>query len=665
MKRSCLHLLLLTGILCFCQLGAQTYPLRTIEEIQFVSDPATSDVSPFLGDTVTVRGLLMNDVRSLSVGERWASFVVDPESPSDPWNGFFVIQHDTTVTGTFFTTLLPGDVAHFTGVIEEFSGLTQLALLTDPIVPVVLESFDNPLPAPVELSSEDLTNLANGEQWEGQFVRLSNVTIRDNQFSGNRALVADSSNWLAFLDDYFRFYRERFDNGTFSWPANGSVVHATGFVRGFPSTVSLNPRDFGDLTVLSSPPVINSVDRNPEIPASLDDVTVSANITDTGIVTAASLHYSVNAGPWLVAPMSGSGDLWSGDIPSQGDGSALRYFVSATDNDGNTTRFPEDTSRATGEMFRYFVRDNGLLIRDVQDDGGYRRGNSAYLGIRVWLRGVVMSAPNQFTGYFIQDADAPWSGLFVSDIATVLEIGDLIDVHGMIVEDFGFTRMDGDSVVLVQNNTGPFPPVVLNTGDINTGASQSEAYESVLVRLENVTVTDTMPDSPNNFGEFIIDDGSGGLRVDDLSEQYEGNLGSEVILGSVGALQGFLIYQFSDFKVAPRDNNDVDLMVLGIDNPAGPIKDFVLHQNYPNPFNPETRIRFYLKDGQQARLEVFDVLGQRVASLLDGPESQPAGWREVSWNGRNFAGQPVASGVYLYRLQAGGQVLVRKMMLMR
>jgi len=59
------------------------------------------------------------------------------------------------------------------------------------------------------------------------------------------------------------------------------------------------------------------------------------------------------------------------------------------------------------------------------------------------------------------------------------------------------------------------------------------------------------------------------------------------------------------------------------------------------------------------------VLGQRVASLLDGPESQPAGWREVSWNGRNFAGQPVASGVYLYRLQAGGQALVRKMMLMR
>ena len=78
---------------------------------------------------------------------------------------------------------------------------------------------------------------------------------------------------------------------------------------------------------------------------------------------------------------------------------------------------------------------------------------------------------------------------------------------------------------------------------------------------------------------------------------------------------------------------------------------FALYPNVPNPFNPETVIRFELPWDCPARLEVFDVLGQRVVTLVAG--TLPRGVHEAVWNGRNETGTPVSSGLYLYRLQAG------------
>ena len=155
----CGNWLLLFLIMGTLTLQAQ-YPLRTISEIQFVSDPAVSDVSPLLGDTVEVRGLVLNPINALVVGARWGCFVVDPDNPSDPWNGFFILQNDSTITGTDFGTIIPGDICRFTGVVTEFQGFTQLTLLTDPLVPVVLESLGS-IPAPVELGTDDL-NLSRG-----------------------------------------------------------------------------------------------------------------------------------------------------------------------------------------------------------------------------------------------------------------------------------------------------------------------------------------------------------------------------------------------------------------------------------------------------------------------------------------------------------------------
>jgi hypothetical protein len=88
-----------------------------------------------------------------------------------------------------------------------------------------------------------------------------------------------------------------------------------------------------------------------------------------------------------------------------------------------------------------------------------------------------------------------------------------------------------------------------------------------------------------------------------------------------------------------------------------------LGQNAPNPFNPQTSISFVLPATAVVRLEVFDVEGRRVATLVDA--TMPAGRHRVLWDGTDRDRRPVATGTYFYRLTAGKRSLSRKMLLLK
>ena len=90
-------------------------------------------------------------------------------------------------------------------------------------------------------------------------------------------------------------------------------------------------------------------------------------------------------------------------------------------------------------------------------------------------------------------------------------------------------------------------------------------------------------------------------------------------------------------------------------------QQFTLGQNYPNPFNPSTVIPYQLASVAHVRLEVFNVLGQRLATLVDG--MQPAGSHTAWWDATDAAGQAVGAGVYIYRLSSEGRVQSRRMVL--
>lgn len=87
-----------------------------------------------------------------------------------------------------------------------------------------------------------------------------------------------------------------------------------------------------------------------------------------------------------------------------------------------------------------------------------------------------------------------------------------------------------------------------------------------------------------------------------------------------------------------------------------------LLQNYPNPFNPGTTIAFEVPEGH-TRVRVFDLSGRLVRTLVDA--ELPAGPGRASWDGTDVRGASVGSGIYLYRLEAGGATHTRKMLLLR
>lgn len=90
---------------------------------------------------------------------------------------------------------------------------------------------------------------------------------------------------------------------------------------------------------------------------------------------------------------------------------------------------------------------------------------------------------------------------------------------------------------------------------------------------------------------------------------------------------------------------------------------FSLEQNFPNPFNPSTVISFTLPQAGRVRLEVLNLLGEPVATLID--EEREAGTHQVTWNGTNQEGNTVPSGVYFYKLHQGTNTLTRRMVFVR
>jgi len=87
-----------------------------------------------------------------------------------------------------------------------------------------------------------------------------------------------------------------------------------------------------------------------------------------------------------------------------------------------------------------------------------------------------------------------------------------------------------------------------------------------------------------------------------------------------------------------------------------------LAPNYPNPFNPATTIRYALPEASRVTLAVYDIMGREVRrwDLQEEP-----GYKQVVWDGRDHAGQPIPSGIYIYRLDLGGFSQSKKMLLLR
>ncbi len=121
----------------------------------------------------------------------------------------------------------------------------------------------------------------------------------------------------------------------------------------------------------------------------------------------------------------------------------------------------------------------------------------------------------------------------------------------------------------------------------------------------------------------------------------------------------------ADFRFTEVMVDDKVATVTGINDRQPELKPTTWHlsQNHPNPFNAETAIRFQVPVTAAVKIEVFNLLGQSLIKLIDA-EKEP-GMYTVLWNGCNQQGQPLPSGIYIYRLEAGSFVASRKLALVR
>ena len=105
----------------------------------------------------------------------------------------------------------------------------------------------------------------------------------------------------------------------------------------------------------------------------------------------------------------------------------------------------------------------------------------------------------------------------------------------------------------------------------------------------------------------------------------------------------------ADIKTSVGENNKTSV-------PNG----FVLNQNYPNPFNPETLISYQIQTAGNVQLEVFDVLGKKISTLVN--KYQQPGIYSITFNTSKYS---IPSGIYFYRIQSGSFVESKKMILLK
>jgi hypothetical protein len=697
----------LFALMLTINISAQQYPEITIMDIQYQPDILiTGDQpSPYNGDTVTVTGVVMvspykyanPDSGVILIAGAPALYLQD--TTETDWAGILVRHPNST---SVFDILDTGMVIKVTGWVDEFNVTTQLNAINFE-ASGVLGLMERPEPVVITLDS--LANLGSfegkllGETWESVLVEVRNVTVVSETpppIGTGFFYVYDQNDTKVYVGNQSSYYR---NNAT--RPPTGSTLE---YVRGYIQNRSnvggnqyiniIMPAYPEDVKILTFAPAISNVSRTPVEVGFGVPVTVSAQIIDQdGTIASAQLFYRKNLGSNIELPMNNTtGNTWQAIIPGQPDSCVVDFFIRATDNDNNVSIFPADTTK--GRYF-YLVLNRPLTIQDVQYSP-FGSGFSGYNGYQVTVSGIVTADTSDINGnetgtisgpqVYIQNGTGPWSGIKITGTETLtLNRGDNVTVTGTVREDFSMTEIFGinSPANITVNSTGnPVPPAQLLSTEtidlLSSGTVQAEQWEGVLIKYENVTVTDENADGnvgphdppANNYGDILVADASNAdARV---SLQYGNHIyhnfwkaGQDTVpiylkAGStIGSVTGVLWFGFSNYKLFPRKDDDFS-GVSDVEENFSTIPDnYSLSQNYPNPFNPSTKIEYTLPVEGNVILKIYNMLGQEVKTLINN-ELVSAGRHSINFNAGNLA-----SGIYIYRLQVGDFSSNKKMILLK
>ena len=211
------------------------------------------------------------------------------------------------------------------------------------------------------------------------------------------------------------------------------------------------------------------------------------------------------------------------------------------------------TSHADGDVL---LQGETVSFTGIASDPDHPAEGSAVL-----VTGVVVTAITG-SGFYAQDpAEADFAGCYVyTDDPPTVSLGDVVNLAGEYMEYYGLCEVAYADVEVTDSTAVP-APVTVSACDVSTSGSDGERYEAMLVRVENVTVTSSNPDDTSDYGAMEVD---GCLRVDDqifedLPTVDDTGWSYRDMHQTYSFIQGPLHYGYSNYKLEPRDEDDLEL----------------------------------------------------------------------------------------------------------
>jgi hypothetical protein len=233
-------------------------------------------------------------------------------------------------------------------------------------------------------------------------------------------------------------------------------------------------------------------------------------------------------------------------------------------------------------------------------------------------------------------------------------------------EDGEITLNSGESAkqVLFVNRVEESNSITFSNGTYTT-----ELYFGVEIPVEEILSYSLPPMFPQMdfdvrfVGDMKVVPESGEIEV--LSQSETLKIGYDIMIDAGDKMEWVLSSESGDrFVLEGTGEITIQSVQRFVLNRIPVIPEmFTLHQNFPNPFNPITILSYDLPKDSDVRLSIFDMLGNRVATLVS--TYQKAGYKNITWNATDNMGIPVSAGVYLYQIEAGEFIQTRKMVLLK
>jgi hypothetical protein len=634
--------------------------------------------SPSVGDTVIIRGVVSippvvnfpDDTRKIMIAGNRNHAIYLQDQNAVEFAGMPIIC-DTANVASNFIRLKKGQLIEVPIRITAFPsnnklGTTQGEVLSNGIVEFIDDEISLPAPPAVLVSnfnSGKVTaatyNVASGGKYVGMKVEFSNLIVSSSVKGTNQRstiILSDADGNEIYLRDQSNHYRtDAVQLGTYTAPTEGTKIKK---IRGYISTNNIAgqpvpfmispgmPEDL-ELDMGSAPPVITSIrsTRTKAFPTSSETVPIAIGVKQGALpITSVKAYFTFNGTSLDSTNAQKVNDtLYTATIPTYSgiqNGSALaKWYVRVNDESGLSLKSP--LGDTTGYYYR--ILDRTPKIADIREKL-QANGGSVYEGFSISITGTVTASasdiPNEVVNaprVYIQDAITPYSGLFIrttspSSIVRAFPRGAKVKVTGIIRENFGVTSIDSvnaQETQLISTDGDAITPVLVSTTDFSRksqGTNSAEQWESMLVKFQNLIVTDTNADGASNFGEFNVVDASlynsateslSKMRVetDDGSTTYgsSSSAGKTVLSRGTGIkdLTGIMFFSFGNYKLVPRTNTDIELGSVSVEQDAI-IGQFEI---VPHPVRSIATIQCEINTTKQPILKIMNLSGQELFTI--------------------------------------------------